>query len=907
MGTTLTGKNISASYLGLLKTTDNAVIGGTAKIITDGNGNDSPLYLSTSAVGIGIASPTLKLEVSGNAEIDGINIGKGNNSIATNTAIGVNALNVNSALGNLNTAIGYSAMASNSDGEQNVAIGSEALLSNTTGDQNVAIGDDSLRANTTGEMNTAVGKNTLLSNTTGSNNIAIGRLTLDSNTIGDRNVAIGNQTLGDNISGEHNIGLGYDALTNVQSGDGNIGIGYEAGNNITTGTGSIMIGSVTRSSAVTSSNEIVIGYNTTGNGSNTVTIGNSSITANHFSVELKLGSYGSGTYTGTATQRLGVDSSGNVIEIPIGGGAVDGSGATGQATFWTDSDTISGDDDFYWDNTNKRLGLGTSSPSNELHISKSQNSTTTLQVENANTGTGARANLHLQSDASRIDLYATSSTYNGVASWIDAGVINTSTSASGGLILNAQSTGIKFQTGLTERARLDSSGRLGLNTSSPSTVLHIDQPSNDRAGGLYLETQGQNYGLSAFVNSSGYGVIGSNGTFTTDILTMNLSNGDTTFAGTGTFETSTNRLLNLDYTAGGTGGYTWLSFKQGGTEQYRIIGNGSDNRFSIYNDVNDIEQVFLKQNGAVGIGTSLVSHQLQLHNPSGNGSQMNFTDSTTTTADGSGLRVGYNGTFGQMYLFENSYLRFGTNNAERMRLDSSGRLGINETSLTEKLEVDGAIVWKGALTTSKTNAGVLDRSGNDLRIRAYGATAGSGNLVFRTGGGAGSVDSERARITSGGDILFGTTAEPNGTSAYGSGFTSENSNRMLLKLATSTTGTVNLVQFFNPNGNIGKIQVSGSSTSYITSSDYRLKEDLQDFNALDIASKIKMYDFKWKADDSRSYGVMAHELEEVLPQAVSGKKDGEEMQGVDYSKLVPILLKSIQELESRVKELEKEI
>ena len=75
-----------------------------------------------------------------------------------------------------------------------------------------------------------------------------------------------------------------------------------------------------------------------------------------------------------------------------------------------------------------------------------------------------------------------------------------------------------------------------------------------------------------------------------------------------------------------------------------------------------------------------------------------------------------------------------------MRLDSSGRLGINETSLTEKLEVDGAIVWKGALTTSKTSAGVLDRSGDSLRIRAYGATAGSGNLHFRTGGGAAQAD-----------------------------------------------------------------------------------------------------------------------------------------------------------------------
>ena len=59
-----------------------------------------------------------------------------------------------------------------------------------------------------------------------------------------------------------------------------------------------------------------------------------------------------------------------------------------------------------------------------------------------------------------------------------------------------------------------------------------------------------------------------------------------------------------------------------------------------------------------------------------------------------------------------------------------------------------------------------------------------------------------------------------------------------------------------------------------------------------------------KVDDSRSYGVMAHELEEVLPQAVSGEKDAEEMQQVDYSKIVPLLLKSIQELTAKVEKLE---
>jgi len=59
---------------------------------------------------------------------------------------------------------------------------------------------------------------------------------------------------------------------------------------------------------------------------------------------------------------------------------------------------------------------------------------------------------------------------------------------------------------------------VGIGTTSPSTALHIDQPSNDRAGGLYLELNGHNYGLSAFVNSGGYGVIGSNGDYTTDIF-----------------------------------------------------------------------------------------------------------------------------------------------------------------------------------------------------------------------------------------------------------------------------------------------------------------------------------------------------------------------------------------------------
>ena len=106
---------------------------------------------------------------------------------------------------------------------------------------------------------------------------------------------------------------------------------------------------------------------------------------------------------------------------------------------------------------------------------------------------------------------------------------------------------------------------------------------------------------------------------------------------------------------------------------------------------------------------------------------------------------------------------------------------------------------------------------------------------------------------------------------------------------------------------VGAIQSNNAQTRYQTTSDYRLKEDVKDFNGLEIASNIPVYDFKWKDLDERSYGVKAHELEPHLPYAVSGEKDGEEHQGVDYSKIVPVLLKSIQELKQKVEDLESKL
>jgi len=192
-----------------------------------------------------------------------------------------------------------------------------------------------------------------------------------------------------------------------------------------------------------------------------------------------------------------------------------------------------------------------------------------------------------------------------------------------------------------------------------------------------------------------------------------------------------------------------------------------------------------------------------------------------------------------------------------------------------------------------------------------------GDLLFITRG-AGGYD-ERLRIKNDGALRIATTSHVWNDrelvtmkritgEVYATQTDDLNYSHWVAKSNAASSSTHFMAYFVkSDNSNVGSITHNDTNTSFNTSSDYRLKEDLKDFNALEIASKIKMYDFKWKEADSRSYGVMAHELQEVLPQAVVGDKDGKDMQGVDYSKLVPILLKSIQELEARVQELEKEI
>jgi len=167
------------------------------------------------------------------------------------------------------------------------------------------------------------------------------------------------------------------------------------------------------------------------------------------------------------------------------------------------------------------------------------------------------------------------------------------------------------------------------------------------------------------------------------------------------------------------------------------------------------------------------------------------------------------------------------------------------------------------------------------------------------------ANTERMRVDANGNLLVGLTSPLGGATDDYMNVANADGGRGGIRVGNGGgSNNTSCVRFHNSNGAVGAIRTSGSATAYDTSSDYRLKEDLKDFDGLDKVSKIPVYDFKWKVDDSRSYGVLAHELQEVVPNAVSGEKDAEEMQGVDYSKVVPVLIKAIQELEARVKTLE---
>jgi hypothetical protein len=167
-------------------------------------------------------------------------------------------------------------------------------------------------------------------------------------------------------------------------------------------------------------------------------------------------------------------------------------------------------------------------------------------------------------------------------------------------------------------------------------------------------------------------------------------------------------------------------------------------------------------------------------------------------------------------------------------------------------------------------------------------------------------NSEAMRIGSNGKVFFNTTSEAgSGDSVVTIRATNTSGLVRALALETWSTGGIIVQTFRNPNGQVGDIETSGSSTAYVTSSDYRLKEAVQPMTgALAKVAQLKPVTYKWKVDGTDGQGFIAHELAEVVPDCVSGEKDAIDAngdiqpQGIDTSFLVATLTAAIQELKA---------
>jgi len=534
--------------------------------------------------------------------------------------------------------------------------------------------------------------------------------------------------------------------------------------------------------------------------------------------------------------------------------------------------------------------------------------------------------------------------------------------------IDASSIGIiqgsAFEVGAANIALQPNGGNVGIGTTSPVSKLTVFTPTTQSNAGVWSNCEiamhnstsvgdysqiGLGYttgttnaaafigfiSTSATANGKGSLVFGTRDVTTDTAPTTRLtiaSTGTSTFTTTentgGVYVTSATDNTTIRVASTETGGQEWRLQSTGGTSglgQGKLIFKvgGTETGFNIPLTLTTDNST---NGGRVGIGTTSPSVKFEVQSSASNSFFRNSSTTPTTTYitvvnannSSNGLVMAHisdgTGYFGTQ---NSADLRLVTGDVEKMRITSAGNVGIGTTSPSAiasalVLNIYAASGIRSSLVV-ESNAGanfaVLGSglSGGDLGVFYYnlGMRFGSATSKDATG------FSEAMRITSGGNVLIGTTTD----SGYkfqveGQIYNQGNSATSLIIARNYSSGSITIQQFIqNGVGTIGSISFNGTNVLYNATSDYRLKHDFRDYNALSIISSIKTYDFEWKSNKTRSYGVIAHELAEIMPSIVSGEKDEIDENGkvlpqaVDYSKLVPIMIKAIQEQQSQIEAL----
>ena len=337
------------------------------------------------------------------------------------------------------------------------------------------------------------------------------------------------------------------------------------------------------------------------------------------------------------------------------------------------------------------------------------------------------------------------------------------------------------------------------------------------------------------------------------------------------------------------------------------------------------ERMRIDSAGNVGIGTSSPAVNLEVKASSGSG-EIRIDSSASDI-----LQLQSSATESRIAAVSAVPLTFRTSNIERMRIDSSGNVGIGTSSpniggantdnailtLKGKASTRGGIFEMGSFGTTGNDQTLgwnryFDGSTENANIEvARASSTSTAYMKFSTNGGSGVT--ERMRIDSAGRLSINSTSNLDTSRLFVQ--MSSGDNAMSLRSYDSSSSVMMLQFYTSGNTRIGFIQtVSGTSTTFSTSSDYRLKEDITPMTgALAKVVLLKPVTYKWKSNGKDGQGFIAHELQEVVPDCVTGTKDAVDEdgkpvhQGVDTSFLVATLTAAIQEQQTLITQLTERI
>jgi len=834
---TITGaltKNVAIGYQALYGSTITANNTGTGNTAM----GYQTLYSNTSGYSnIAIGDSALKLNTAGGNNVAlGYTSLTDNTSGDGNVAIGRNSL-ANNTTADYNVAIGDDVLSANTEGFWNIALGSNTMNYTSTAYGNIAMGRNALQGsptfiNNTGSNNIALGQDSINDNGSGSNNIGIGYGTLFTNQAKAGSIAIGYEAMyyADNTvtaGSSYNTAIGYQALKGSttagnNTGTGNTVLGYQSGTAITSGSNNTVVGFGAGDSITSSPSNTLIGYLagqnlTTGSGFNII-IGSGVDAINATGTQqLNIGntifgdlstdsiSIGNATLTaGTmfavgATSQFQVDSNGDIIKlknltyswpsthatgalINNGSGTLSwqnvptaaGTATPGQVTFWNGTNSITGNNNFWWDNANVRLGIGTNTPTATLDIggasSRIANASGDITIDPAGNliiASGSNVGIGTTTPQAILDV---------------AGVTSEIANSSGDLTINPAgnlivSTGSSLGIGVSPTKILDVAGAGG--TSYQVAVMRL---SSSSVGGISFATVADNDAqIGAGMEWNGTAWVARD----TSAQMMRMINGGYNwYADTGL--TSGNTFTPTSRMTLSTTGLTVLGNMQISAADPELVFNETSPaviwRYKISGDqwilsrdglgdrmvVNNAGSLIIKgtlfnnEDATVDIGASAASSTLRLF--SSNSVHMQLTSAGNIETRGAfeinsllsgnryaymdfhgddtytdyGLRIirentGANATTGfyhrgtGTFLFsatEAAAIAFNSAGSARMTIDGSGNIGMGTTSMNTRLNV----------TSTDSNGGIyLASSGGWMRYAAGSMGAGAYNPLTKAG------------------------------------------------------------------------------------------------------------------------------------------------------------------------------